>query len=67
MVLPFKARRTPDPVPDESCLLRDQLAQALQELVSEVCVVHFFLPHLKLKHRHVTNRVSDRGLLQRRN
>ncbi|KAJ9703767.1 hypothetical protein PVL29_005170 [Vitis rotundifolia] len=35
MVLPFKARRTPDPVPDESCLLQDQLAQALQELVSE--------------------------------
>ena len=52
MVLTFKARRTPDPVPAESYLSRDQLAQALQELVSEVCVLHFFLPHLKLKHRH---------------
>ncbi|KAL6345363.1 hypothetical protein AAG906_015846 [Vitis piasezkii] len=35
MVLSLMARRTPDPVSDESCLLWDLLAQALQGLVSE--------------------------------
>lgn len=40
MVLSFKARRTPDAVPDETCLLWDLLAQALQELVSQVCLIH---------------------------
>ena len=39
MVLSLMARRTPDPVSDESCLLWDLLAQALQGLVSEVCVL----------------------------
>ena len=45
MVFSLKARRIADPVPDESCLLWDLLAQALQELVSEVCFQYGHVYH----------------------
>ncbi|KAJ0041116.1 hypothetical protein Pint_28484 [Pistacia integerrima] len=35
MVLSFRARRTPDPTPEESCLLWDYLGEAFQDLVAQ--------------------------------